>query len=73
VLPFLLVSVCFLAAAVCFLFVSNFSLWVELRSMKNSTHQIVMPTAYAENMFSKQDEETKKSMDMAFSDLNGIN
>jgi len=41
--------------------------------MKNSTHQIVMPTAYAENMFSKQDEETKKSMDMAFSDLNGIN
>jgi len=53
--------------------VSNVKLWIELRSMQKSTHQIMMPTSYADSVFEKTDEKTKENIDKAFSDYVGIN
>ena len=73
ILPIFIVVSISLTAAVGILCVSNAKLWIELKAMQKSTHQIVMPTAYAENVFEKQDENTEKSLNEAFSDYVGIN
>ena len=52
------------------LIVSSFKLWVEIKAMQKSTHQIVMPTAYAPN---PTDFAVKESVDKSFSDYIGIN
>lgn len=69
----LCVSVLFIAVSVSILAVSNIKLWIELRSMQKSTHQIMMPTAIAEASFGAVTEEAKKTVDDAFSDYRGIN
>lgn len=53
--------------------VSNIKLWIELKSIQKSTHQIVMPSVMAENTFSSQTEDGKKTIDEAFSEFRGIN
>jgi hypothetical protein len=57
------------------LIVSSFKLWVEIKAMQKSTHQIVMPTAYAPNPtdFAVKDDAAKESVDKSFSDYIGIN
>jgi dTDP-4-dehydrorhamnose 3,5-epimerase-like enzyme len=42
--------------------VSCVQLWVEVKAMKNSTHQIMMPTNMANSMFQNLDDETKATM-----------
>ena len=57
------------------LIVSSFKLWVEIKAMQKSTHQIVMPTSMAPNAvdFAIKDDATKESVDKSFSDYIGIN
>ena len=42
--------------------VSNIKLWIELKSMQKSTHQIMMPSNVASDMFQSLDEETREKM-----------
>lgn len=69
----LAVTCFFTSVAVFVLGVSNIKLWIELKSMQKSTHQIVMPSLAAEATFGAVSDEEKKTVEQAFSDYRGIN
>lgn len=46
---------------------------VEFRSSQKSTHQIVMPTPIANDLFQSLDEETKQKMTKAPEEYDSIN
>ena len=62
-----------MGAIVAVLSMSNIKLWIELRSIQKSTHQIMMPSSMADTMFEKPDEKTKEAMAKQFEDYAGIN
>lgn len=46
---------------------------IEVRSSQKSTHQIVMPTPIASDLFQTLDEETKQKMTKAPEEYDSIN